>query len=116
MITYTWTTQRLYTLDLPTESDYVVNAVYLVEGSDDSTTPETIVTIDNNFATFTVIEDDPNYIPYDELTNDIVIGWIQNQLGELSVNSIQESIAGMINTILNPPPSPQEQPLPFSTN
>lgn len=114
MITYNWITNKLYTLDLPTESNYVVNVVYSVEGSDDSTTPETIVTIDNNFATFTIIEDDPGYVPYDELTNDIVIGWVKNQLGEITVNSIELSIAGMINTILNPPSIPQEQPLPFT--
>lgn len=113
MITYTWTIQKLFTLDLPLETNYVVNAVYQVEGSDDSTTPETIVTLDNNFATFTIIQDDPNYVPYDQLTNEIIIGWIQNQLGENGVNSIQQSIAGMIDTILNPPATPQEQPLPF---
>ncbi len=114
MITYTWTTQRLFTLDLPTESNYVVNAVYSVEGSDDSTNPPTICTFSDNFATFTILQDDPNYVPYDQLTNDIVIGWIKNQLGEISVNSIELSIAAMIDTQLNPPPIPQEQPLPFN--
>lgn len=114
MITYNWITQRLYTLDLPTESNYVVNVVYSVEGTDDSTNPPTICKLSDNFATFTIIEDDPGYVPYDELTNDIVIGWVKNQLGENTVNSMELSIAGMINTTLNPPAIPQEQPLPFT--
>jgi len=114
MIQYTWTTNRLYTLNLPTESNYVVNVEYSVLAVDDSTTPSTEASFTSLYATFTIIEDDPNYVPYDELTNDIVMGWVKNQMGANGVTSIEESLNGQIQTILNPPPIPQDTPLPFN--
>jgi hypothetical protein len=114
MINYNWITDRLYTVDLPTESNYVVNAYYSVIGTDDTTNPPTTAELTNNIASFTLIEDDPNYIPYDELTNDIIISWIQNQLGPNGVLSIESAIAGMIDIQINPPQTPTEQPLPFN--
>lgn len=113
MIKYTWITEKLYTLNLPTESNYVVTAMYGVEAFEDKT--KTKVVSSGNMATFKVTQDQPDYIPYDQLTNDIVIGWIQSQLGKEGVASIEQSLQGQINTILNPPPTPQEQPLPFKT-
>jgi hypothetical protein len=113
MIQYTWTTNRLYTLNLPNESNYVVTAEYSVVATESSTTPPTEASFTFLCATFSVIEDNPNYIPYDELTNDIIIGWIQNQMGANGVTSIEQALAGQIETQLNPPPIPQPTPLPF---
>lgn len=113
MITYNWITEKLFTVNLPTESNYVVNAYYSVEGSEDSTKPPTTSKLSNLIATFTISPDQPDYIPYDQLTNDIVIGWIQNQLGVVGVLSIESAIAGQIETLLNPPLTPEETPLPF---
>jgi hypothetical protein len=56
------------------------------------------------------------FIPYADLTNTIVIGWIENQLGEDGVNNIQACIDGMINSEINPPVSPQNTPLPPNFN
>lgn len=114
MITYNWLTEKLYTVNLPTETNYVVNAYYSVEGSDDSTNPPTTAKLSGNIATFTINPDQPDYVPYDELTNDIVIGWVKNQLGANEVLSIESAIAGQIETILNPPLTPVETPLPFN--
>jgi hypothetical protein len=56
------------------------------------------------------------FIPYADLTNTIVIGWIETQLGEDGVNNIQACIDGMINSEINPPVSPQNTPLPPNFN
>ena len=113
MYNYIWTTEKLFTINLPTEADYVVTAYYGVEGSTQD--GKTTASLTGNAASFSIIEDQPDYIPYDQLTNDIVIGWIKNQLGKNGVLSIENAIAGMIDSQLNPPPTPKETPLPFST-
>jgi hypothetical protein len=108
MNTYTWTTTNLYTIDVNTETDYVVTAVYEVNGTDGTYSASL-----TNACQFLVDDNDPNYVPYAELTNDIVIGWVQSQLGVDGVNNIQASIDGMINSQANPPKTPTNTPLPF---
>lgn len=109
MITYNWITKYLFTIDTQTETNYVVDVVYTVEGQDENLVTAAI----ENKTTFAVIQDEPDYIPYDQLTNDIVIGWIQAQLGPDGILSIENAIAGMIQSQINPPPSPELKPLPF---
>jgi hypothetical protein len=108
MTTYTWTTTNLYTIDVNTETDYVVTAVYDVIGTD-----ETYSASLTNSCEFAVKQNDPDYVPYSDLTNDIVIGWVQEELGVDGVNSIEASIDGQINSQANPPKTPQNTPLPF---
>jgi hypothetical protein len=54
------------------------------------------------------------FTPYDQLTEEQVIGWIQSALGEDGVANIYANIDGQVNAIQNPPPSPEPQPLPWS--
>jgi len=108
MNTYTWITTNLYTIDVNTETDYVVTAVYDVNGTDGTYSSSL-----TNVCQFAVKQNDPNYIPYNQLTNAIVIGWVQQTLGVDGVNNIQASIDGMINSQANPPQIPQNTPLPF---
>jgi hypothetical protein len=56
------------------------------------------------------------FIPYADLTNTIVIGWIETQLGEDGVNNYKASVDGMINSEINPPVSPQNTELPPNFN
>ena len=108
MNTYTWITKNLYTINVNTETDYVVTAVYDVIGTDGTYSASL-----TNVCEFAVKQNDPNYIPYSELTNDIVIGWIQQTLGTDGINSILISIDGTINAQANPPKTPTNTPLPF---
>lgn len=54
------------------------------------------------------------FTPYDQLTEEQVVGWIQSALGENGIASIYANIDGQINTIQNPPPTPEVKPLPWS--
>ena len=111
---YNWTVTNLYTLDEGTEKDYVVTALYNVTGIEQSGGVEYTASLSNS-AQFEVVQGD-TFIPYADLTNTIVIGWIENQLGEDGVNNIQACIDGMINSEINPPVSPQNTPLPPNFN
>ena len=35
---------------------------------------------------------DPNYVPYEDLTEEIVLGWIQSDLGEEKIAEIKSSV------------------------
>ena len=51
-------------------------------------------------------------MPYSELTNTLVIGWVQDELGKNGVESYEAAIGGMIDSEITPPVSPQDTPLP----
>ena len=108
MITYNWTVTQLMTETVGTEQDYVVIALYDVIGTDSIYTSE--FSDMAQFSTTQVGE----FIPYDELTNDIVIGWIKTTLGENGIISIESCINGQIESQINPPVVPVNTALPWS--
>jgi hypothetical protein len=44
-----------------------------------------------------------SYTPYAELTEDMVVEWVQSELGEESVAAMDLSLAGQIERMENPP-------------
>jgi hypothetical protein len=54
------------------------------------------------------------FIPYPDLTNEIVIAWIQDDLGVDGVSNLEACIQGQINSLINPPVTPQSQLLPWA--
>jgi hypothetical protein len=109
MTTYTWTITSLYTKTVNGEQDYVVVAHYNVKGVDGNYS----FTI-NDTARFSTEKTTP-FVPYSDLTNDIVIGWVKQELGENGVNSILRCIDGAITSKKTPPVVPQNTPLPWAT-
>lgn len=106
MTIYTWTVTALYTVPNPTPN-YVVQATYLVVGVDGDYRGE----IQSN-AQFTVNPDQPDYVPYSDLTEAIVLGWIQAQ-PNVTIN-MEACVQGQIDSQINPPVIPQNTPLPWS--
>jgi hypothetical protein len=45
---------------------------------------------------------DPSFIPFDELTEDVVIAWVKEQLGEEQVSGIEASLASQLEALINP--------------
>jgi hypothetical protein len=107
MTTYTWTVTKLYTLQQP-DPNYVVNAYWRLTGVDGQYTAYSEG--NNQFDS----QQESDFIPYDQLTNDIVIGWVQNQLGAGGISSWEACVQGQIDSMINPPPVPQNTPLPWS--
>ena len=102
MTTFTTTINAMYTLDTP-DPGFVVNVLWTVTGVDGQHT----ASIDGN-SQFTVQEG--TFIPYDQLTPEIVIGWIPaNQ-----IESAQACVQGQIDSMINPPVSPQVAALPWA--
>ena len=109
MTTYTWAVTALYTETVNDEIDYVVIANYTVIGVDDTYSAEL-----SNIARFSTDSVTP-FIPYAELTEDIVIDWIQQDLGPDGVSNLEACIQGQINSQINPPVVPINTPLPWAT-
>jgi hypothetical protein len=105
--TYTWTIDNMYTVQQP-DSDYVVNVLWTLTGVDGTTTA--------SIGGSTIFESNQSgtFIPYNQLTEAIVVGWVQAQLGEQGVANTEACVQGQIDSILNPPVSPENTPLPWS--
>jgi len=105
-IQYTTTINSMYTVPNPT--GYVVNVLFTVSGTDGTHTAE----IGGNIS-FTPEQNQPDFIPYDQLTQAEVIGWINEATDNLA--NYYANIDGQIASIVNPPVSPANTPLPWAT-
>lgn len=108
MTNFTWKVTNLFTETIDGKQDYVVIAYYDVIGVDGDYTSSL-----SNTAQFST-EDVGEFIPYDELTEAIVVDWIKESLGENGIISIEACINGQIESEKNPPVVPQNTPLPWS--
>jgi len=102
MTTFTTTINAMYTLDTP-DPGFVVNVLWTVTGVDGSNT----ASIEGN-SMFSVQEG--TFTPYDQLTQEQVIGWISPQ----DITNAQANVQGQIDSMINPPVSPQNTPLPWA--
>ena len=102
MTTYTTTITAMYTMDTP-EPGFVVNLLWTVTGVDGQYT----ASIDGN-SQFMVQEG--TFTPYSQLTESQVLGWIPPE----QIASAQACVQGQLDSLANPPVSPQNTPLPWS--
>jgi hypothetical protein len=108
MTQYTWNVTALYTETIDGEQNYVVIANYEVVGVDGTFSANL-----SKIARFSTASVTP-FVPYEDLTNDIVIGWIQDELGVDGVSNTEACIQGQIDSQINPPVTPQNTPLPWA--
>lgn len=108
MTTYAWTIDSMYTVQQP-DPNYVVNVLWTLTGVDGATT----ASIGGN--TMFDSNQSSTFIPYNNLTEAIVLGWVQTNLGVDGIANYEANVQGQINSILNPPVSPQNTPLPWAT-
>ena len=111
MKNYNWIVTNLYTLNTATETDYVVNALYTVTGTETFDDVEYTASVDSS-AQFEVTEGS-TFVPYSDLTNDLVVEWIKSDLGKSKVNNIKGCIYFAIQDKINPPTTPEDTPLPL---
>jgi hypothetical protein len=104
MTTFTTTINSMYTLQTP-DPDYVVNVLWTVTGVDGDNT----ASIGGN-TQFSSADQEGAFVPYESLTEAQVIGWIPaNQ-----IESAQACVQGQIDSMITPPVSPENTPLPWA--
>ncbi len=84
MKNYTWAITSLYTLDVDSEKDYVVTATYDILGTETVDGVEYTGSLAGG-ESFEVTEGS-EFIPYADLTNEVVAGWVKEKLGEILVS------------------------------
>ena len=111
---YTWAVTSMSTLpNVPNMPNYVVLVNGTLTGSNGAT-PAVTASIGWNVQ-LVVEQSDPNFIPYANLTETIVLGWAQAVLTPQGVSNLEANVDGQINSIVNPPVTPSQQPLPWAS-
>ena len=103
MTTFTTTITSMYTLQQP-DPDYVVNVLWEVTGVDGANTASI-----GGSTQFNSADQEGAFIPYASLTEAAVIGWIP----ESAIASAQSCVQGQIDSMITPPVSPADTPLPW---
>jgi hypothetical protein len=99
MTTFNW---QVVQMDRLTSDNFVVTVHYNVSATDGTYNASTYGTI-----SYTE-EQGETYIPYDDLTEAICVGWVQNSLGK---DTVEESLQSQIDALKNPV---QESGLPWT--
>jgi hypothetical protein len=103
MTTFSTRITSMYTMNTP-DPQYVVNAIWEVTGVDGEYT----ASIGGN--TMFDSQQSSTFIPYNELTEATVVGWIPPE----QIASAQACVQGQIDSMITPPVSPENTPLPWS--
>ena len=91
-MTYTWTVTNLIGYPLfDGQTDVVTTAFYTVVADDGAGH-----TASYQSAQPTPLSAERPFVPYADLTNDIVVGWIQDELGSSGVDNIEVNLDAQI--------------------
>lgn len=108
--TYTWTPTTLIGYpEFAGKTDVVTTAFYTVTASNGK-----FASSYQSIQQF-VLDPAAPFIPYPDLTPEIVTGWIQSALGPDGVASIYANLDAQIEAQINPPLTPVSLPLPWPT-
>ena len=116
--TFTWSIDRMSTFQEP-QPNYVAEVTWTLMGVDDTTpVPNSSIGIGENYiatvgSRTTLVATESTFVPYAELTEEIVIGWLQNTLGVEGVNNAKAQVQAYIDKMINPPAVPLDTPLPW---
>ena len=104
MITYDWNCQTVDARPLEDgEVDVVYNVHWRVTGTSDELKPDgTAYSIVNIGTQAVPWNPESTFIPFEDLTNEIVVEWTQAAMGEEQVTSIEANIASQIERLINP--------------
>jgi len=98
MITYTWKVKSLEVIPSAGQLTDVVHRVkWTLQGVDQQYLGE----LDNQITI--VLDENSAFVPFENLTEEEVIAWIQNTLGQVGVEAYQRAIEQQIDKQKNPP-------------
>jgi len=97
MITYNWNCR---TVDVHPQEEGQTDVVYNVHW--------TVTGVDGDYSVTNIgtqvvpLSEGGTFIPFEDLTNEVVVEWTKEAMGEEQVTSIEASIAGQIEALINP--------------
>jgi hypothetical protein len=85
------------------ETDVVYNVHWIVTGISDELDPEGNAYQSTSIGTQIVpLDPESEFIPFEDLTNEIVVGWTKDVMGAEQVTSIEAGIQQAIDLEINP--------------
>ncbi len=85
------------------ESNVVYNVHWIVKGVSEELDPEGNAYTATSIGTQTVpLDPESEFIPFEELTNEVVVEWVKAAMGEEKVSELEASIDSQINSLINP--------------
>jgi hypothetical protein len=107
--TFNWYIQSMFvTDDDPATPEFVVTAIWQVVA-----TTEDDATAHSGASEF-LQTGQSSFTPYNELTNEEVVGWVQAQLGPEKIAEIEAKLTQQLKWNKQPPTAPAAKPLPWS--
>tara|TARA_R110002124_G_scaffold162590_3_gene329690 strand:- start:332 stop:757 length:426 start_codon:yes stop_codon:yes gene_type:complete len=102
--TYNWNCKTVDAYPLIGEDpDVVYNVHWIVTGVSDQLDPQGNPYQARSIGTQALSTDDiTDFIPFEDLTNEIVVEWTKGAMGEEEVVSIEASIQSQINSLITP--------------
>jgi len=97
MITYNWNCR---TVDVHPQEEGQADVVYNVHW--------TVTGVDGDYSVTNIgtqvvpLSEGGTFIPFEDLTNEVVVEWTKEAMGEEQVASMETSIAGQIEALINP--------------
>jgi len=104
MITYNWNCKTVDAyVEKDNEADVVYNVHWRVTGISDTMDPEDNPYQATSIGTQTLNSDpESEFIPFDQVTNEEVVAWTQEAMGEEQVAQIEAGIASQIESLIHP--------------
>lgn len=113
-ITYTWAVTGVKATNVGSETNYVVQTYWTKTGTDENGNTGTF----SGATPFAPVVDQPDFVPFDQLTEAIVLSWIQPVVTGSYEQHVNDQIAKQIAEKINPvidPPLPWAPPVPPGT-
>lgn len=107
--TFIFSIDTLRTVNALNYTDYVIDITYKVSKTDAGVEGYYIGILKFDLPT------DQTIIPYADLTEEVVVGWVQSSLTETDNQMIEGSILSMIDRLKNPAPNPTVTSLPWQS-
>lgn len=101
-ITYTWTIQSIHVVPSLSDDGYN-NIVKKIYWSLSATTEQFVSDFITDVATVDIFSDKSNFISYSDLTQEQIISWIHEILGEEKINDMKKLLEDRIQSILDYP-------------
>lgn len=104
MVNYDWNCKTVDCyIEQDGDADVVYNVHWIVTGTSDQLDSEGNPYSTTNIGTQVVpLDSGTPFIPFEDLTNEIIVEWTQDAMGEEQVTDIEANIAASIELLINP--------------
>ena len=97
---FNWT---IHQLERKSDNGFVLNVHWRLSMTDTDEHGKQYYADSYSVASYTQDESSEDYIPFEDLTKEIVVGWVEESLGEEQLQAMEQSLIQQIETQKNPP-------------